>query len=296
MELLYKAYDKIKGVVVEWGDQGVKLIPNIITAILIFILFYIVSKFVTKKFGRFLRKKMPGSTLVDLGMSLLHIFILAIGALTCLGILHLDKTVTTVLAGMGVLGLALSFAFQHTSHDFLSGVVLAIKSPINVGDIIETNDVFGKVKRIGLRATYIDNNEGQLVAVPNRLVLDDKLKAYSVNQERRITIEGSVAYSSHLKESEKVIIEGVKKVKKLNHEKPIEFFYTEFGDNGVHFMVRFWINFTNSQSEFLQAKSDAYRYIKIACDENNIEIPYPHRVMHVYNRDKSEPINGGLQH
>ena len=62
MDLLFKAYEKIKGVVVEWGDQGVKLIPNLITAIIILILFYIVSKFITKKLGKYLRKKLPGST------------------------------------------------------------------------------------------------------------------------------------------------------------------------------------------------------------------------------------------
>lgn len=287
MDLLFKAYEKIKGVVVEWGDQGVKLIPNLITAIIILILFYIVSKFITKKLGKYLRKKMPGSTIVDLAMSLFHILMMAVGILTCLGIMHLDKTVTTVLAGMGVIGLALSFAFQHTSHDLLSGIVLAIKSPIKVGDIIETNGIYGEVKRVGLRATYIDNADGQLIAVPNRLVLDDKLSAYSVNKERRVVIEGSVAYSSHLKESEQIIIEGVKKVNSLKQDKPVELFYTEFGDNGVHYMVRFWIPFTNDQTEYLQAKSEAYRYIKIACDENNIEIPYPHRIMHVYNKDKS---------
>ena len=291
MEKLELAWDKIYRVVDEWGDSGVKLIPNFITAILIIILFYILSKFITKRLGKFLRKKMPGSTLVDLAMTFFHLFMMAMGLITCMGILHLDKTVTTILAGIGVLGLAISFAFQHTSHDVLSGIILAIKSPINVGDIIETNEVYGEVKRIGLRSTYIDNAQGQLVAIPNRLVLDDKLKAYSVNSERRVTIEGSIAYTSHLKESEQIIMESVKKISSINLDKNIEFFYTEFGDNGVHYMVRFWIPFTNMHTDFLQAKSEAYRYIKIACDENGIDIPYPHTVVHFKNMTDSLPMN-----
>lgn len=206
-----------------------------------------------------------------------------------MGILHLDKTVTTILAGLGVLGLAASFAFQHTSHDLLSGIVLAFKSPIKVGDIIETNGTYGEVKRVGLRATYIDNAQGQLVAVPNRLVMDDSLIAYSVNSERRITITGSIAYASHLKNAEEVIVEGVKKVKDIKLDKGVEFYYTEFGDNGVHYLVRFWIPFSNSHAAYLKANSDAYKYIKIGLDENNIEIPYPHRVLHIKS-EESNPI------
>ncbi|WP_439556631.1 mechanosensitive ion channel domain-containing protein, partial [Dyadobacter sp.] len=84
------------------------------------------------------------------------------------GVLGLDKTVTSLLAGAGVLALALGFAFQDLTTNFISGAFIAIQRPIKVGDIIETNGFTGKVLSIGLRSVKLDNFAGQHVELPSK--------------------------------------------------------------------------------------------------------------------------------
>ena len=92
--------------------------------------------------------------------------------------------------------------------------------------------------------------------------------------------------------AEAVIVESLKKVADIKIEKGIEFYFTNFGDNGVHYLVRFWIPFSNNHAAYLKANSEAYKYIKIALDENNIQIPYPNRVLHIKRSDQNNPITG----
>jgi small conductance mechanosensitive channel len=70
--------------------------------------------------------------------------------------------------------LALGFAFKDIAANFIAGIYLAIKSPINVGDIIDYQGEMGAVKEIGLRSSTINTFQGQDVIIPNRLIMQEK--------------------------------------------------------------------------------------------------------------------------
>ena len=78
-----------------------------------------------------------------------------VGVFVALGVVGLDKTVTSLLAGAGIIGLALAFAFQDLAANFLSGVAISVRHPFRIADIIETNDFLGTVKAINLRSTEL---------------------------------------------------------------------------------------------------------------------------------------------
>ena len=73
-----------------------------------------------------------------------------VGCFIALDVLELEKTVTSLLAGVGVIGLALGFAFQDTAANFVSGIFLAVRSPIDSGDIVQVGDIMGVVQKINL--------------------------------------------------------------------------------------------------------------------------------------------------
>lgn len=91
---------------------------------------------------------------------------MAAGLFVALGIMDLDKTVTSLLAGVGIAGLAIGFAFKDAIANFLSGIYIAVKSTVNIGDIIEFGDHYGTVNSIGLRALKIKTFQGQEVGSP----------------------------------------------------------------------------------------------------------------------------------
>lgn len=107
--------------------------------------------------------------------TIMTVVIVIIGLFISLGVLGLDKTVTSLLAGAGVAGLAIGLAFQESLINTISGIVLAVRKNIRLGEHIESNGYNGKVKAVNLRETIIETIEGQMVIIPNKSVIQNPL-------------------------------------------------------------------------------------------------------------------------
>ncbi len=139
----------------EWINIVIQMLPNIAVAVIIVILFYITAKLI-KKFTRNVLRRFSDHIAVNrLIAQIMFLIVISIGFFISLGILNLDKAVTTLLAGAGIIGLALGFAFQDIAANFISGIILSIRQPFGINDIIKSNDYFGTVKKINLRTTDI---------------------------------------------------------------------------------------------------------------------------------------------
>lgn len=274
-ENLNKAWESINGRVEDWIDHGVDMLPNFIVSIIVFFLFVLLAKYVAKLLSKRLPKVSKNDAVNQMLVSLTKLLIIAFGLITCLGILHLDKTVATILAGVGLVGLALSFAFQHAAHNLLSGVILATRSTINVGHYIKAGDEEGIVKRIGLRATYIENTKGQIVAIPNKLLTDEKYTDYTSLGYRRIDIELHVNYASDMDLVKKVTLDAVNGMQELHKDYTPEFFISEMADFSIQCVLRIWIPFTNQAPAYLAARHEAINRVLKAYRSNDIDIPFP---------------------
>ncbi|MEM6967158.1 MAG: mechanosensitive ion channel family protein, partial [Bacteroidota bacterium] len=180
-----------------------------------------------------------------------------------------------LLGTAGVIGLAVGLALQDPLINLFSGVLMSVKDYYQVGDIIESNGYFGKIKKITLRSTVIDQPDGQEVIIPNKDVLQNPLKNYSHNGRRRIELDCGVAYGDDLEKVESIALEAINKSGlDFRESAPIEFFYTEFGDSSINFRVRFWKNIT-SQGDYHKARHVAIKALKKAFDQNDITIPFP---------------------
>ncbi len=87
-----------------------------------------------------------------------------------------------------------------------------------------------------------------------------------------------ISYGEKLPNVEKVVSEAIQQINYLKKDRPIEFFYTSFGDSSINFVVRYWINF-NRIPEYMKAQSDGIKHIKAAFDEVGITIPFPIRTL-----------------
>jgi small conductance mechanosensitive channel len=84
-------------------------------------------------------------TLNNLFSTIFFFTVIGIVLFTVLSILQLDKAVTCILAGAGIIGLGLAFAFQDRATNFISGIFISFRKPIRVGDIVEIGDYMGKI-------------------------------------------------------------------------------------------------------------------------------------------------------
>lgn len=269
-----KLYDKLAA----WVEQLILMLPNLFGAILIFLVFYGVAKLLRKLLEKPLHRISRSRALIDLMLNIVFLGLVATGIFIALSVLQLDKAVTSLLAGAGIVGLAIGFAFQDIAANFVSGVLMAIRKPIQINDVIESNDHFGTVININLRSTIIRTMQGQHVHIPNKDIFNKPIKNFSEEGKRRIDLECGISYGDDLEIVKQVVISAVKTIDYLMPNEEVTFFYKEFGDSSINFVVRYWVNF-KKQPDYLAAMSDGILNIKKAFDENDIMIPFPIRTL-----------------
>jgi small-conductance mechanosensitive channel len=273
-----EAYNLVTDKVETWIDTFIQMLPNLVVALIVLIVFYVIGKVIRNAIGRLLKKVTDNKTIVNLLETVVRVMIIGIGVFIALSILQLDGAVTSLLAGAGIIGLALGFAFQDIASNFISGVILSIRHPFGIGDIIDTNGFYGTVEKLNLRNTIVKTPQGQIVYIPNKSVFENPLQNFTSSRERRIDLSCGVSYGDDLEKAKKVAIEAVESLDNYAEEKGVEFYYDEFGGSSINFKVRFWVNFKNNP-DYWSARSDAIMAITKKFDENDIMIPFPIRTL-----------------
>lgn len=275
---IQKAYQLISQKLVTWVHDLIKLLPNIILSAVVLVLGFYIAKLVRKAAKKLVSRISKHASLNNLLISIVYITFIGLTIFTVLSILHLDTAVTSVLAGAGILGLALAFAFQDIAANFISGIFISFRSPIHVGDIVKIKDYMGKVEDINLRDTVILTFQGQMVIIPNKDVFQNPIENYTMLGKRRMDLNVGISYGDDLEKVSHITLEAVKGIKGLSADDEITMFYTEFGDSSINYVIRLWLA-TTEQINFLDVKSQAIMRIKKAYDANDIMIPFPIRTM-----------------
>ncbi len=269
-----------------WYKLGVEHIPNVILAILIILVFSFISRYARTIIARIMGKISHNVALGALVSTLTRMAILSIGLFSALSVLGLDKTVTSLLAGAGVVALAIGFAFQDLTANFISGTFITLQRPIQVGDVVETNGFMGKVKSINLRSIIIDNFAGQEIEIPSKDIFQNPITNFSKSGQRRLQVNCGISYTDDLERVQKLALEAVNSLEFISDFKPSELHFTEFGDSSINFLVWFWINQEVAGPPL--AKSEVIKAIKRTFDQHDISIPFPIRTLEFVNSDKTE--------
>jgi small-conductance mechanosensitive channel len=254
------------------------MLPNLVVAILVIVITYVIASFVKMLAGKLLNRFSERSPITGLFSTLFYIVTLGIGLIMALNVLHLEQTVTSLLAGAGIIGLALGFAFQDITANFLSGVLIAIRKPIQIGDIIQTQEFLGTVAKIDLRVTVIRTFQGLHVIIPNKDIFQTPVTNFTKTYERRVDLELGVSYAEDLEKVKEVTLKAIESLSCLLTGNEVNLYYKEFGDSSINLVVMFWIHYPNEPG-YLAARSDAIMAIKKAYDQHKITIPFPIRTL-----------------
>jgi small conductance mechanosensitive channel len=273
-----EAYKLITQKLTTWLHEFIKLLPNILLSAIILVLGFFIAKKIRKVAFKLIGKVSHNKTLNNLFSSIVYIFFLGVTLFIVLSILNLGKAVTSILAGAGIAGLALALAFQDIAGNFLSGIFISIRKPLQVGDIVKIKDYMGKVEEINLRDTTLRTFQGQMVIIPNKDVFQNPIENYSFLGKRRFDLTIGVSYGDDLQKVIDVTLDAVKDIEHLSPEDKTTMFYTGFGNSSINFVIRLWIN-TADQPEYIKVGSEAIMKIKKAYDENDIMIPFPIRTL-----------------
>ncbi|MEQ9499888.1 MAG: mechanosensitive ion channel [Deltaproteobacteria bacterium] len=277
-ETFGRSYELIQSTLVEWFEAGVKNLPNFVVAVLVLIFAFFVGKIVRNTLRKVLvRTKLP-DPVARIVAGLAYVGIICVGLFIALSVMDLNKTVTSILAGAGVVGLALSFAFQDLASNFISGLFITLQRPLRVGDLVLTNSYKGHVDSIGLRSVTIRDLDGQHIIIPSKDIFQSALTNYSLDARRRVEFSVGVSYASNLQAVEDLIRSTLEELPDRMPDTAIQTDWDEFGDSSINIVAKFWVS-SSEQSVYNRSKSSAMKAVKSAFDAHDITIPFPIRTL-----------------
>ncbi|MBD3264867.1 MAG: mechanosensitive ion channel, partial [Candidatus Omnitrophica bacterium] len=280
MNSLKEAFLLIQDKFASWLETVIVMLPNFILAFMLVVVAFYLSRRAQDLTRNLLKRLVDNQALVNFLGGLTRLAAILLGTLIAIKVLNLDQVLFSVLAGVGIAGLAIGFAFQDIASNFIAGTVLVFRKdyPFRVGDIVETNDYMGVIKEISLRDTMLETFSGQTIFIPNKLIFENAVNNYSLLGVRRVDLRVGISYGEDLQKVKEVTLKALEAIEGRVKNRDIEFFYEEFGDSSINFEVRFWIRF-KSQKDFLKGKDAAVMNIKKAYDTNGITIPFPIRTL-----------------
>lgn len=180
----------------------------------------------------------------------------------------------------GAIGVGIGFGLQNIINNFVSGIIIFAEQPIAIGDRVEVGGIAGRVKKISLRSTTVVTNDNITMIVPNGDFISQTVTNWSHGDPKvRIRIPVGVAYGTDIDLLQRVLLEvATENPKTLDDPEPSVLF-SDFGDNSLNFELAVWTaTMSTRPRRFISSLNFA---IEKKLRENNIEIPFPQRDLHV---------------
>jgi small-conductance mechanosensitive channel len=261
-----------------WLVEAIKLIPNLIVAFIVLVAFIFIANLGSKLFRNISDKIVDSHEVNNLLSSIVKVAIIAIGFFVALDFIGLQGTVTSLLAGAGILGLAIGFAFQDMTENLISGITMSVRKPFNIGDVIESNEITGTITKINLRSTVVETFSGQSVLIPNKMVFRNILTNYSRKGLRRIEIPVGISYADSPNTAKERLTAALNKKEYIVNKENIGVYASGFGDSSVNLIVWYWIDFPGDFG-YMDALHDGIVTIKDTLSDADILIPFPIRTL-----------------
>ncbi|XMB72145.1 mechanosensitive ion channel family protein [Mycoplasmatota bacterium WC30] len=246
-------------------------------AVLIFV--WIIFKVLIFIISVFIKKGHRSETVANLIMSAIKYLSVIIAFFLILSAWGVQTP--TLLAGAGIIGLAVSFGAQSLIEDIFAGLFIIFEKQFAVGDVIQINDFRGIVKEVGLRITKFEDINGDVKIINNS---DIRGAINSSNALSQAISEISISYDQNIEEFEEFMRENIKNFKaEISTIKKGPFYdgIEEFGDSGITIRIVAW----TKEIDRLHTIREMNKQLKMLFEKNNIEIPFPHVVVHKENKE-----------
>jgi small conductance mechanosensitive channel len=259
-----------------WQEGLASNLPNAAVALLVIVIFIALGRLAGATVYRAVGRIAPSAALDRLAATMARYAVIAVGIFVALEILGLEKAVTSLLAGAGIAGLAIGIAFQDLAANFIAGVIMSIRRPFEEGDLVQTSEYLGFVRKMNMRNVFVETFEGQMVLVPNRVVFENALVNYSYTGIRRVDFRVPVGFDTDPDRARRVAERAVGELPFLAEDRPVEAFALDFGPRGLELQVRYWLKYPGGH-DYFDATHRGVSAVRQALLEDGIRIAYPVR-------------------
>ena len=207
---------------------------------------------------------------------------------------NLGYNVTTIIAGLGVGGIAIALAAQNILGDLFSYLVIFFDKPFEVGDFIITNGNFGSVERIGIKTSHLRSPDGQQLVMPNAELVKSVIHNYKRMEKRRVVFKIGVVYSTPSDKLRKI----PEWSKEIIATQTISTFdrthFVSFGDSSLNYEIVYFINST----DFL-VYMDTHHEICLRMfekfEKEQVEFAYPTQTLYINRQGENDSVQQNVE-
>ncbi|WP_227430053.1 mechanosensitive ion channel family protein [Psychrobacter sp. I-STPA6b] len=196
--------------------------------------------------------------------------------------------IISLVAGLGIVGLAVGFAAQSTLANFIAGITILLEQSFQVGDWIGIGDKEGRVVLISLRTTHILTRDNITIIIPNSTVASSEVINLTSKNFIRFDINARIALEADIADARQIILQVLEDTDAILKRPEPLVTVKEISDFGVVFIVRFWVT-PATVSRIPVIKETLHENIKTQLQIANISIPYPHMRI-LMPKDVEQPI------
>lgn len=218
--------------------------------------------------------------LVPLIRKTLKIFVVILGIIFILQ--NHGINVTSLLAGLGLGGLAFALAARDTLANFFGSITIFMDKPFQVGDLIKTSNAEGIVEEIGFRSTRLRTLYNSVISVPNSNLAVTEIDNLGLRNYRRLKMTLNLTYSTGPQQME-AFVEGIKAIIKANEhirQDSYEVHFNEYGAHSLDVLVYLFFD-VPGWSEELQQRHNFLLEIYRLAEEVGVEFAYPTQTLHI---------------
>jgi small conductance mechanosensitive channel len=274
-------------------NEFIAAAPNIVLALLIFVLFFILARVVRSIVRRATERRVRIRTA---GMAVGR---LAQGVVIIIGILSaLSAALPTFKPAdaVGLLGLgsvAVGFAFRDIFQNFFAGLLLLLTQPFRIGDQITVGDFEGTVDDIQTRATFLKTYDGRRIVIPNSDLFTDVVIVNTAFALRRVEHDIGIGYGDQIDTARDLILEALKSVDDVLKEPAPDAVVVDLAPSTVNIRARWWVT-PSIRRDVIESRDKVLTAIKSKLTENGIDLPFP--TQQILFHDQTEQSDGDRTH
>ena len=251
-------------------------VPNLLTALAIFIVSIYLARIISNILRRVLNKRKAPEGVTHLLAELILWTIITLGAITAI---QRFFNVTAFLAGLGIIGFTIGFALQDVMKNLVSGIILLIQQPFHVGEVIGAAGFDGTVHQIDLRTTEMETTDGRIVTLPNASILTNPIINYTRARRLRVDLSLGLPHTTDPNTTRQLILDAIQGVAGFVSEPAPVVVFNNLTSSAMEMTVNFWID--TAKSNVAKAKDAALLNVSSAFGKHGIEIPHP--VQRIYS-------------
>lgn len=283
--------------------KTVAFLPYVVTSLVIILAFSVLAVLNARIGRRMARQRLRNPLMVEIVSKLFALPVILIGLYLVLRVCGLTGIAVTVLGGTGAIGLVAGLAMKGILENYFAGVILSIRNPYNVGDVVDVAGKLGVVQELTTRGTVLVDFDGNHIIIPNSTIYQNVITNKSANPTMRLRFTIGIGYQDPVGEARDIILEELRNTKGIIKDPEPLVLVEEFANSSVNFGVYYWIEpkqtnggklqsqvMENVKSRLDQRGFALYRDGRMALPPTNVKAPADRRSTQTENSSDTDKL------